>query len=59
VGESVTLTHSALAPRSPVAQPQLSEALLWDGVGGMWERSAWLAVMPYPIYLPLALRAAN
>jgi uncharacterized repeat protein (TIGR01451 family) len=59
VGESVTLTHSARAPRSLVAQFQLSEALLWDGAGGMWERSAWQAVTPYPIYLPLALRAAN
>jgi hypothetical protein len=34
----------------------LSEALLWDGAGGAWERSVWVDVAPYPMYLPVIFK---
>jgi hypothetical protein len=56
VGESITLNYQANAPGGLVPQSQLGEALLWDGTGGAWERSAWTDVIPYQFYLPIVFK---
>jgi hypothetical protein len=44
------------APATLTGESMLTEALLWDGVGGAWERIAWIEVEPYQVYLLLVLR---
>ena len=56
VGQSVTLTYQVNAPGTTSAESMLTEALLWDGVGGAWERMAWVKVEPYQAYLPLVFK---
>jgi len=56
VGQSVTMTYRMSAPATLTGESMLSEALLRDGVGGAWERIAWVEVEPYRVYLPLVFK---
>jgi uncharacterized repeat protein (TIGR01451 family) len=56
VGQSVTLSYRMNAPATLTGESMLTEALLWDGMGGVWERIAWTEVEPYLVYMPLVLK---
>jgi uncharacterized repeat protein (TIGR01451 family) len=56
VGQYVTLTFTMEAPAALADTTLLGEALLWDGAGGAWERSAWVNVEPYRSYLPVVFK---
>jgi uncharacterized repeat protein (TIGR01451 family) len=56
VGEAFTLTYQTVAPRVMIGTPLLSEALLWDEVGGMWELALWTDVSPHQVYLPIIFK---
>jgi uncharacterized repeat protein (TIGR01451 family) len=53
-GASITLTYRAIAP--PVLDAATwvyNAARLENGLGGVWERGAWLYVEPHLIYFPI------
>lgn len=56
VGQSITITYQMNAPATLKDESVLSEALLRDGAGGAWERTAWIKVEPYQSYLPLMFK---
>jgi hypothetical protein len=56
VGQSVTVTYQTTAPNTLKGEFMLTEALLSDGAGGAWERTAWIEVEPYQFYLPLIFK---
>jgi uncharacterized repeat protein (TIGR01451 family) len=51
--ELVTLTFRVVAPSVGQATWVYNAARLEDGLGGAWERGAWLYVTPRRLYLPL------
>jgi hypothetical protein len=55
-GESATLTYRVNVPRVLTGSLLLSEALLWDGAGGAWERTLWTEAVPYQAYLPIIFK---
>ncbi len=57
VGEAVTLTYRAVAPRA-LAEPTWAyvAARLEDGIGGAWERGGWLYVEPHRFFFPIMAR---
>jgi len=57
VGEAVTLTYHAVAPRA-LTEPTWAyvAARLEDGRGGAWERGGWLYVEPHRFYFPIIAR---
>jgi len=58
VGQSATLEYRLSTVGMLTGRALPSEALLWDGVGGAWERVLWVDVTPYRVYLPLVVRKA-
>ena len=56
VGGRVTLTIPLRMPGEPAYRPLYSVAFLEDGVGGAWERPAWIIVEPFRYYFPLAFK---
>ena len=58
VGQSATLEYRLSTAGMLTGRGLPSEALLWDGVGGAWERVLWVDVTPYRVYLPLVVRKA-
>jgi uncharacterized repeat protein (TIGR01451 family) len=54
VGAPVTLTYRATAPALLGGALWLYDAArLEDGLGGAWERGAWLYVQPHHFYMPI------
>jgi uncharacterized repeat protein (TIGR01451 family) len=58
VGQSATLSYRLSTAGMLTGRTLPSEALLWDGVGGAWERILWVDIAPYRVYLPSILRKA-
>jgi uncharacterized repeat protein (TIGR01451 family) len=56
VGAQVTLTYQLALPANPVHPPLYHVAFLEDGVGGTWERTAWLLLKPFQAYMPVVTR---
>jgi len=52
-GEQVTLTYQLALPTDLIHLPLYSVAFLDDGMGGAWERSAWINLAPWQMYLLL------
>jgi len=52
-GEQVTLTYQLALPTNLVHLPLYSVAFLDDGMGGTWERAAWINLAPWQMYFPL------
>ncbi len=58
VGQSATLAYRLSTAGMLTGRALPSEALLWDGAGGAWERVLAVDVVPYRVYLPFVLRKA-
>jgi hypothetical protein len=56
VGSETTLTFQLRLPPEPVSRILYGVAFLDDGVGGKWERPAWLQVRPWQAYLPVLMK---
>jgi len=54
----VTLTYRLALPAGLLHPPLYSVAFLEDGVGGGWERGAWVVLEPRRLYLPAVTRQA-
>lgn len=55
-GGKVTVAYQITLPTYPLHPPLYGVVFLEDGVGGRWERSAWVVLEPRRVYLPVALR---
>ena len=55
-GDQMTLTYQLTLPADPAHQPLYSVAFLEDGTGGAWERSRWLILDPWKVYLTVVYR---
>jgi uncharacterized repeat protein (TIGR01451 family) len=49
----VTITYQLALPANPIHPPLYTVAFLEDGLGGAWERPAWIVVEPERFYFPL------
>lgn len=56
-GGGVTVSCRLATPRSPLHPPLYSVAFVEDGMGGIWERPAWVLLEPWRFYLPVAFRS--
>jgi uncharacterized repeat protein (TIGR01451 family) len=54
-GKQVTIVYQLALPSSSIHPHLYTVAFLEDDVGGAWERSAWVILVPYRCYLPLML----
>ncbi len=59
VGQSATLEYRLSTAGMLTGRGLPSEALLGDGTGGAWERTLWVDVTPYRVYLPAVTRKAT
>jgi uncharacterized repeat protein (TIGR01451 family) len=55
-GTRLTVTYQMTLPADPLHPPVYNVAFLEDGVGGMWERPAWVVVDPWRYYFPTAYK---
>ncbi len=55
-GREVVLTYQLSLPSDPVHPLLYSVAFLEDGVGGAWERAAWILPDPWRAYFPVVMR---
>lgn len=56
VQDRVTVTYQLALSASPIQPPLYSTAFLDDGMGGAWERDAWVLVEPFRYYFPLVFK---
>jgi uncharacterized repeat protein (TIGR01451 family) len=55
-GTRATLTFQLQVPREPIGRTLYGVAFLDDGVGGRWERPAWLEIRPRQAYFPVVMK---
>lgn len=55
-GTRAALTFQLLVPRDPIDRTLYGVAFLDDGVGGRWERPAWVEVRPRQAYFPVVMK---
>jgi uncharacterized repeat protein (TIGR01451 family) len=55
-GGQALLTFELSVSSEPVKEAMYGVAFLEDGVGGTWERPAWITVHPWQVYLPILIK---
>jgi hypothetical protein len=58
-GGTATLRFELDLPQGPIRRTLYGVTFLEDGVGGTWERPAWVDVHPWQAYLPVVMKKAR